>query len=85
MPKLSELFGKPLLAGAACAVVAFFSYSFISAFIPSKLAVVGAIALAGITYVVLLFLVRGISGDEIKLLPKGEKIYRILRKFKFVK
>lgn len=85
MPKLSELFGKPLLAGAACAVVAFFSYTFISGFIPSKIAVVGAIALAGITYVVLLFLVRGISGDEIKLLPKGEKIYRILRKFKFVK
>ncbi len=85
MPKLSDLFGKPLLAGAACAAVAFFSYSFIQGFISSKIAVFFAIILAGITYMVLLFLVRGISGDEIKLLPKGEKIYRILRKFKFVK
>lgn len=85
MPKLSELFGKPLLAGAACAVVAFFSYTFIQGFISSKIAVVGAIVLAGITYAVILFLVKGISANEIKLLPKGEKIYRILNKLKLVK
>ena len=85
MPKLSELFGKPLLAGVACAVVAFFSYEFFAGFISPKIAVVGAIALAGITYVVLLFLVKGISGNEIKLLPKGNKIYAVLRKLKLVK
>ena len=85
MPKLSELFGKPLLAGAACAVVAFFSYTFISGFISSKIAVFFAIILAGITYMVLLFLVRGISGNEIKLLPKGAKIYRVLNRLKLVK
>ncbi len=85
MPKLSGLFAKPLLAGASCAVVAFFSFNFISGFISDKIAVVGAIVLAALVYMVVIFLVRGISGDDIKLLPKGATIYKILSKLKLVK
>jgi len=85
MPKLSGLFGKPLVSGIACAVAAYFSFELISSVISPKLAVVAAIAVAAVVYVVLLFLVRGISGDEIKLLPKGAKIYSILNKLKLVK
>lgn len=85
MPKLSGMFAKPLAAGALCAVSAYFTNSLLAAYIPRKIAVLAAIAVAGVVYVVLLFLLRGISSDDIKLLPKGEKIYRILKRIKLVK
>lgn len=85
MPKLSGLFGKPLFAGAACAVAAYFSFSLVSSFISDKIAVLCAILVAALVYMVILFLVRGISGDDVKLLPKGAKIYKILSKLKLVK
>ena len=85
MPKLSGLFAKPLAAGAVCAVSAYFANMLFASFIPSKIAVLLAIAVAGIAYAVLLFLVRGISGDDIKLLPKGQKIYGILHRVRLVK
>lgn len=85
MPKLSGLFAKPLLSGICCAVVAYFSYTFISSLVSPKIAVLGAIILAALVYVIVLFLVKGISGDDVKLLPKGAKIYRILNKLKLVK
>jgi len=85
MPRLSGLFGKPLVAGISCAVAAFFTFNFIASFISEKIAVVGAIGIAAVVYMLVLFLVRGISGDDIKLLPKGAKIYSILNKLKLVK
>lgn len=85
MPKLSGLFGKPLISGIACAVAAYFTFELVSSIISPKLAVVVAIAVAAVVYAVLLFLVRGISADEIKLLPKGTKIYSVLNKLKLVK
>ena len=85
LPKLSGLFGKPLFASILCAITAFISYSFIYRILPSKLAVVPAIFLAFLVYFVAIFLVRGVSGDDIKLLPKGEKLYNIFRKLKLVK
>lgn len=85
MPKLSGLFGKPLLAGAACAVSAYFVNGFLCEHISSKIAVIAAIVVAVFVYAVVLFLVRGVSGDDIKLLPKGDKIYGILHKMKLVK
>ncbi len=85
MPKLSGLFGKPLIASVLCAVTAYFSYTFIYSFIPSKITVIIAIFLAFIVYFVAIFLLRGVSGDDIKLLPKGEKLYKIFFKLKLVK
>ena len=85
MPRLSGLFGKPLLAGASCAATAYFVFGLASSFISDKIAVVGAIGVAGIVYLLVLFLVKGISGDDIRMLPKGEKIYGIFKKLKLVK
>jgi len=34
---------------------------------------------------VLIFLIRGVSGEDVKLLPKGERLYRLLHKMKLVK
>ena len=85
MPKLSGLFGKPLIAGAACAVSAYFVNMLLCAYIPSKIAVIAAILVAVPVYAIVLFLIRGISGDDIRLLPKGDKIYGVLSRMKLVK
>ena len=85
MPRLSGLFGKPLFVGAACAAVAYYSYGFVGGVINVRIATVLSIGCGGLVYLILLFLLRGISGDDVKMLPKGEKIYGILRKMKLVK
>lgn len=84
MPRLSGLFGKPLIAGAVCAVCAYFANALLASFISPKIAVLMAIAVAAVVYAVVLFLIRGISGDDIRLLPKGERIYGVLKKLKLV-
>ncbi len=85
MPSLSGLFVKPLLAGGSCAVTAYFTYSIMSDIINDKIALFGSIGAAGLVYVVLLFLFKGVTSDDIKLLPKGNKIYGLLKKIKLVK
>ena len=85
MPKLSGLFGKPLIASIACAAAAFFSWELMAGAVSGKLATIAAICLAGLVYLVLIFLLRGVSGEDVKLLPKGEKIYGLLNKMKLVK
>ena len=85
MPKLSGLFGKPLLASIACAAAAFFSYELLSGYIDGRIATLVAICLAALVYLILIFLIRGVSGDDVKLLPKGEKIYGLLHRMKLVK
>ena len=85
MPKLSGLFAKPLIAGVLCALSAYFSYAAIDSLIHSRITVIFAILIAMVVYLVVIFLVRGISGDDVKLLPKGNKIYGVLNKLKLVK
>ncbi len=40
---------------------------------------------AGLVYVVLIFVLKAITADDVKLLPKGEKIYGKLKKFRIMK
>ncbi len=85
MPKLSGLFGKPLAAGAVCAVSAYFVNLLLSGYISSKISVIIAIAVAAVVYLAFLLLLRGITGDDIKLLPKGQKIYGVMHRLKLIK
>ena len=85
MPKLSGLFGKPLAAGAVCAVSAYFVNLFMSGYISSKISVIIAIAVAAVVYLAMLLLLRGITGEDVKLLPKGQKIYGVMHRLKLIK
>ncbi len=85
MPKLSGLFGKPLIAGAVCAAAAYFTNLLLCRYISGRPAALAAICIAVAVYAAVLLAVRGISGDDIKLLPKGEKIYSVLHRLKLVK
>lgn len=70
---------KPFIAAVLMGAVAYFSNAFFSRFVSDKLAVIGAIAAAGVTYLILVLVLRVITKEDCELLPKGEKIAKILK------
>ena len=78
-----SVFVKPLVAAAACGVTAW-SVNFILAqklALSGRLSAIAAIAMGGCVYGVILLLVKGIAKDDLDMIPKGEKIAKILAKF----
>lgn len=71
--------GKPLLAAGLMGVCAWIAEGVLSAFLPMKLACLGAIAVAGVVYVILVYLLQIITYEDCSLLPGGEKIAKFLR------
>ena len=75
-----RLLAKPLLASLIMGAVAILAYKLVSAVIPSqRIDCLLAIAVAGVVYLVLVVVLKIITADDCALLPKGEKIARILR------
>ena len=70
--------GKPLLASVLMGAVAYMVNGFLTP-VSAKLACVAAIGAAGLCYLVLVIILRVITYDDCQLLPKGEKIAKILR------
>ena len=81
---------KPLLSGAVMGVVAFFIYALTGpVFGDSKIGLILSLAvsggISGIAYLMSLLCTSGITRDDIKMLPKGEKIADILCRMKLMK
>ncbi len=80
-PDLRSIFLAPLLSAALCGLAALGVNKLWEIVLPGRAVKVGtlvSIAAAGVVYVVALFLLRGIRKSDILLLPKGQKIYRLL-------
>ncbi len=84
-PNYFKVFAKPLIASIVMAVCARFSYRFFAAHIAlggattTQIVNVGlAVVLAVIVYVALVLALRIVTRDDLALLPKGEKLARIL-------
>lgn len=85
---------KPLVCSVLCGIAAYTSYGIFSALLPeiSKgghsltniIATLIAVVLAVLVYAISMLLVNGIAKDDILMLPKGEKIAKILAKFGFM-
>lgn len=73
-------FVKPLIAGILCAAGARGAYELFSAVISGRLATVLAICIAVVIYAVCIILLRILTKDDVLMLPKGEKIAKILEK-----
>ena len=78
VPKFGRVFVRPLISSVICAAAAFGSFWLLDRFLSPKIAVLIAIVVAVLVYAVAVFLTRSITADEIKMLPKGEKIYNKL-------
>ena len=63
-----------------CAAAAWASYGIISRLISSRLDVFLAIGIGGLVYAAVLLLTKTITREDVLLLPKGEKIAKILAK-----
>lgn len=87
MPKIGRVFVKPLAASVLCAASAVGAYALLtgplsmSGRLPTLLSIVVAVGV----YVILIFLLRAITPDDIRLLPKGNKILSILKRVRLVR
>lgn len=81
-----SVFLKPFIAAAACGGVAFVSYGLLTdrLGIDTKLSCVAAIGFGATIYAIVLLFIKGIVKDDVEMLPKGEKIAKVLEKFKLL-
>lgn len=85
IPRIVDTFLRPLAAALVCALAAFGSYTLISRFVASRLVVVVSIGIAAVIYVVAVFLFRAVTEDDLAIIPKGDKIVRVLKKLGLLK
>ena len=79
-PKIFKSVWKSAIAAIVMGVVAFGSYRLLSGFIGSiVLCCLGAIAAAAVIYLLLVILLKAITYYDCTLLPKGDKIAKILK------
>lgn len=79
-PKLLPKLWKSGLAAIVMGAVAYFGYMFLARFISSvAIACLGAIGAAAVVYLLLVIILKAITYDDCMLLPKGEKIAKILK------
>ena len=84
MPDFVSTIIKPLISAVLCTCGAYFSHMFLVGIIPSKAATIVAIIVAVIIYAAALLILRTFTATEIKFLPKGEKIAKILEKYHLI-
>ena len=77
-PNFFRVFAKPVLASVIMGAAAWGSYGLLSRRFGTLISTAGSILLAVIIYAILVVALRMISKDDLSLMPKGEKIGRIL-------
>lgn len=80
MPNFVSIFVKPIIAAICMGIVAKGSYWVIAGIISPKIATLVAIGLAGLAYFGVLATMKGFLRQDVKLLPKGDKIAAFLEK-----
>ena len=75
---------KPLLSGIVMSIIVLIIYYPLHGTIGNSLATLLAVGAGAAVYGVMLLKTRAIETEEIKLLPKGEKLEKLLRKFKLI-
>ena len=80
-----EFIIKPLITVITMYVVVKLAYGFMVGFLGNSLATLISIAIGGLVYGLVLLAIGGIKKDELLSMPKGNKIYAILKKLKLMK
>ncbi len=89
-----SVFFKPFVCAALSGVVGYMAYVGIEHFFPvsdftkkingSTISCVISVGIIMVVYLISMLLIRGLSEDDIKMLPKGEKIAKMLEKYKLL-
>jgi Na+-driven multidrug efflux pump len=85
IPDVKTIFVKPLISSIICAGAALVSYKLLAHVIPTSLATIGAVGIAGLVYGVFIFLIGAITREDLMLLPKGAKLCHICEKLHLIK
>lgn len=80
--KLHRLIIRPLLATIIMTIVSYIVYTLFISLSGIRIATILAIITAVIVYAISIIVLKIFSKEDILMLPKGEKIYNILRKMK---
>ena len=75
-----KYFVKPLIAALIMSVLSYGAYALLNMILPGGIATLIAIALAVVIFAIAVIALNILSEDEIKDMPKGDKIYRALVK-----
>lgn len=85
-PSFVKIFSRPLISSVLMGAVAYGAYAVLGSALTgfggrlgTLLAMGGAIVLAVIAYAVLILLTKAISREELELVPKGDKIAKLLK------
>lgn len=81
-----SLFGlaiKPIIATILMSVISYGIYTAVRSILPIRIATIIAIIVAVIVFVASLLILKVFSKEEIEMLPKGDKVYAILKKMHF--
>ena len=74
------VFLKPFVSGIVCGITALGVYFVLSKFFSNGISTLASIAVAAVFYVFSLILLKTLAKDDILMLPKGEKLVKILAK-----
>lgn len=86
VPDFKRILLRPFAASLICALTAMVSYwginAFFAAFLPrlTRFSVIFAIGVAMVVYFFVIFLFRAVSREDVLLLPKGQKLCRLLER-----
>lgn len=80
IPSFIDILLRPMLASIACAGTALGAYKLFSVHIGIKLGCLGAILVAAMIYIAALLLLRAVREEDVRLLPKGDRVYALLHK-----
>ena len=78
-PSYLKVFGKLFLAAAAMGAAAWAVFGLLEHRLGNTLSVVSASLASGLIYLVLVALLQVLNRDDLSLMPKGDKIARLLR------
>ena len=79
LPGLGKLFIRPMAACLGMGAGAYIVYRLTSGVLGNTIGVILAICVAAVLYIVLLLALRALEKDDIRMMPKGEKLVRLLR------
>lgn len=75
---------KPLIGAVFSSAAAFFTNAFLSQIITQRLSTLISILIAIVVYLITLLILRTFTATELRFLPKGEKIVKVLEKWHLI-
>lgn len=73
---------KPIIAGLIMGIIIAIIYNLLKSTIGNTILTILTIGIGAIVYLISILYIKVLEKDEILALPKGDKIYKLLRKFK---